>query len=104
MFDNSNIEIMIQLKDIYRYYKNKFECTYILKNINLQITQGEFISIMGPSGAGKSTLLNIIGMLDNLNEGEYNFMDKPIGNLKEKHKADYHREYIGFIFQAFHLR
>lgn len=94
---------MIQLKDIFKYYNNKFERTYILKNINLEIKEGEFVSIMGPSGAGKSTLLNIIGLLDTANEGDYLFFDKSMTKLKEKHKSDYHREYIGFIFQAFHL-
>ena len=94
---------MIQLKDIYKYYNNKFQSTYVLKNINLNIEEGEFISIMGPSGAGKSTLLNILGLLDEPSEGEYLLLDKTVHKLKEKVKSDYHREYIGFIFQAFHL-
>ena len=58
---------------------------------------------MGPSGAGKSTLLNIIGMLDEPNEGEYFFLDQPAHTLKEKKKVEFHRNYVGFIFQAFHL-
>ena len=75
----------------------------MLKDIDLTIDEGEFVSIMGPSGAGKSTLLNIIGLLDEPSEGEYLFFDEPVQKLKEKKKTDYHRNYIGFIFQAYHL-
>ncbi len=94
---------MIQLKDIDKYYDAKFQRTFVLKGVNLDIEQGEFVSIMGPSGAGKSTLLNIIGFLDEPNEGEYLFLDQPANKLKEKQKVQYHRSHIGFIFQAFHL-
>jgi len=94
---------MITLKNIYKYYDNKLNRAFILKDINLNIEEGEFISIMGPSGAGKSSLLNIIGLLDEPSEGEYYFLDKQVNNLKEKVKTDYHRNYIGFIFQAYHL-
>ncbi len=94
---------MIDLKNIYKYYDNKFQRTYVLKINNLTIKEGEFVTVMGPSGAGKSTLLNIIGMLDVPNEGEYFFMDQPAFQLKEKKKVEFHRNYVGFIFQAFHL-
>jgi putative ABC transport system ATP-binding protein len=94
---------MIALKNIYKYYDNKFQRSFILKDINLTIEEGDFISIMGPSGAGKSTLLNIIGLLDDPSEGEYLFLNEPVHNLKEKKKTEYHRNYIGFIFQAYHL-
>ena len=94
---------MITLKNIYKYYDNKLNRAFILKDINLNIEEGEFISIMGPSGAGKSSLLNIIGLLDEPSEGEYYFLDKQVNNLKEKVKTEYHRNYIGFIFQAYHL-
>ncbi len=94
---------MIQLKDIDKYYDAKFQRTFVLKGVNLDIEQGEFVSIMGPSGAGKSTLLNIIGFLDEPNEGEYLFLNQPANKLKEKQKVQYHRSHIGFIFQAFHL-
>jgi putative ABC transport system ATP-binding protein len=94
---------MITLKNIDRYYDSKFQRTFVLKGINLEIREGEFVSIMGPSGAGKSTLLNILGMLDQPSAGEYLFMDQPVQNIGEKKKVDYHRNYIGFIFQAFHL-
>jgi putative ABC transport system ATP-binding protein len=94
---------MITLKNIDRYYDSKFQRTFVLKGISLEIKEGEFVSIMGPSGAGKSTLLNILGMLDQPSAGEYLFMDQPVQNIGEKKKVDYHRNYIGFIFQAFHL-
>jgi putative ABC transport system ATP-binding protein len=94
---------MIALKDIYKYFDSKFQRNFILKSINLHVTEGEFISIMGPSGAGKSTLLNIIGLLDAPSEGEYHFLGQPVHKLKEKQKTEYHRNHIGFIFQAYHL-
>lgn len=94
---------MINLKKIYKYYDNKYERTYILKNVNLDVAEGDFVSVMGPSGAGKSTLLNIIGLLDDPNEGEYFFLNQPAHQLNEKKKVDFHRHHVGFIFQAFHL-
>jgi ABC-type lipoprotein export system ATPase subunit len=94
---------MITLNHIFKFYDNKFQRTYVLKDVNLTITQGEFVSVMGPSGAGKSTLLNIIGMLDEPNDGEYFFLDQPAHQLKDKKKVEFHRNYVGFIFQAFHL-
>jgi putative ABC transport system ATP-binding protein len=100
---NNKMASMIQLQKVYKYYDSRFQRNFILKDIDLEVREGEFISIMGPSGAGKSTLLNIIGMLDDPSEGEYYFMGHPVHNLKEKQKADYHRNHIGFIFQAYHL-
>jgi ABC-type lipoprotein export system ATPase subunit len=94
---------MIQLKNIDKYYDAKFQRTFILKGVNLEVKQGEFLSVMGPSGSGKSTLLNIIGLLDEPSAGEYYFWDEPAHKIKEKQKVQYHRSHIGFIFQAFHL-
>jgi ABC-type lipoprotein export system ATPase subunit len=94
---------MITLKNIYKYYDSKFQRNFILKDIDLEVAEGEFISVMGPSGAGKSTLLNIIGLLDDPSEGKYYFLERPVHNLKEKQKTEYHRSHIGFIFQAYHL-
>jgi len=94
---------MITLKKLFKYYDNKFQRTFVLKDVNLTIGEGEFVSIMGPSGAGKSTLLNIIGMLDEPSEGEYFFLDQPAHQINEKKKTEFHRNYVGFIFQAFHL-
>lgn len=94
---------MINLKHIYKYYDSKFQRTFVLKDIDLEINEGEFVTIMGPSGAGKSTLLNIIGMLDHPDEGEYTFLGNPANKINEKHRVEFHRNYMGFIFQAFHL-
>jgi putative ABC transport system ATP-binding protein len=94
---------MITLKNIYKYYDSKFQRTFVLKDIDLEITEGEFVTVMGPSGAGKSTLLNIIGMLDEPSEGEYTFLDRSVNTINEKSKVEFHRNYMGFIFQAFHL-
>ncbi len=94
---------MIQLEKIYKYYDAKYQRTFVLKDVDLKVEQGEFISIMGPSGAGKSTLLNIIGFLDQANEGNYYFLDQDSSKLKDKEKMNFHRSHIGFIFQAFHL-
>jgi ABC-type lipoprotein export system ATPase subunit len=94
---------MIKLRDIDKYIDKKLQRNFILKGIDLDIAEGDFLSIMGPSGAGKSTLLNIIGFLDDANEGEYFFFDEPVHRLNEKQKSEYHRSYIGFVFQAYHL-
>ncbi len=94
---------MIKLNNIYKYYDSRFQRTFVLKDIDLEISEGEFITIMGPSGAGKSTLLNIIGMLDEADEGEYFFLDRSIRTINEKNRVEFHRNYMGFIFQAFHL-
>jgi ABC-type lipoprotein export system ATPase subunit len=94
---------MIHLTNIDKYYDSKFQRTFVLKGINLEIRDGEFVSIMGPSGSGKSTLLNIIGLLDAPSAGQYFLYDKTVLDLKEKAKVDYHRNFMGFIFQAYHL-
>ncbi len=94
---------MLELKGIYKWVNTGSNRTFLLKDINLTVKQGEFISIMGPSGSGKSTLLNVIGMLDEFNEGEYNFLSEPVHKLKEKQRAGLYKQYIGFVFQAYHL-
>jgi ABC-type lipoprotein export system ATPase subunit len=94
---------LIKLNNIERYYKNKLERTYVLRNINLEVNEGEFISIMGPSGSGKSTLLYILGMLDTASGGEYYFLDDPVHEMNEKRLSELHKAYIGFVFQQYHL-
>lgn len=94
---------MISLRHIYKWYNTGSNRTFILKDINLDVAQGEFISIMGPSGSGKSTLLNVIGMLDDPNEGEYFFMDTDVLKLKEKQRSELYKSHVGFVFQAYHL-
>ena len=94
---------MITLKNIDKYYDSRFQRTFVLKGINLKVEEGEFISIMGPSGSGKSTLLHILGLLDSPSAGEYWLYDTNVTELNEKKRGDYHRHFIGFIFQAYHL-
>ncbi|MDR2233398.1 MAG: ABC transporter ATP-binding protein [Tannerella sp.] len=76
---------------------------FLLRDINMSIAKGEFVSIMGPSGSGKSTLLNVLGMLDDFDEGEYIFMEQAVQKLKENQRSELHKHNIGFIFQAYHL-
>ncbi len=94
---------MIKLQNIDKYIDTRFQRTFIVKSIDLEVQQGEFLTIMGPSGAGKSTLMNIIGMLDEPSAGEYFFFDERVHKMKERAKSEMHKNYIGFIFQAYHL-
>lgn len=94
---------MIELQHISKWYTVGGKPSFVLKDINLTIREGEFLSIMGPSGSGKSTLLNIIGMLDQPSEGRYNFLGQSVYDLKEKHRTELYKKNIGFIFQAYHL-
>lgn len=94
---------MIQLQHIFKWYNTGTNRTFILKDINLEIKEGEFISIMGPSGSGKSTLLHIIGMLDEPDEGEYTFTGQSVFKLREKQRSLLYKQHIGFVFQAYHL-
>ncbi len=93
---------MIKLSNIHKTYQGA-QPLHVLKGIDLHIAQGEFVAIMGASGSGKSTLLNILGILDNYDEGEYLLADTPIRNLSETKAADYRNRMIGFIFQSFNL-
>lgn len=94
---------MITLEKIFKWYNNGANRNFVLKDINLEVGEGEFISIMGPSGSGKSTLLNVIGMLDEPNEGKYDFMGREVFSLKEKQRSEIFKTHIGFVFQAYHL-
>jgi putative ABC transport system ATP-binding protein len=95
--------MLVQLNNIYKWVNSGGQRIFLLKDINLEVEQGEFISVMGPSGSGKSTLLNVIGMLDNFDEGAYHFLEEPVHTLKEKDRAKMYKEYIGFVFQSYHL-
>ncbi len=94
---------MIKLSHITKWYTNSFVKTYVLRDVNLDVKPGEFISIMGPSGSGKSTLLHILGMLDEESEGEYYFFDEAVHTLNGKQKSNLHKNNIGFVFQSYHL-
>ncbi|OEK05370.1 phosphonate ABC transporter ATP-binding protein [Roseivirga misakiensis] len=84
------------------YYTDEIETT-ALNNVNLAISEGEFVAIMGPSGCGKSTLLNIIGLLDNPSEGEFFFYDEEVSKYSERQRAELRKKNIGFVFQSFNL-
>jgi ABC-type lipoprotein export system ATPase subunit len=94
---------MIQLRHISKYYPVGFGKNEILKDIDLRIFEGEFVSIMGPSGSGKSTLLHIMGLLEEPSQGEYLFDGEPVYKMNEKKRTQLHRGAIGFVFQAYHL-
>lgn len=95
--------MLLQLNNIFKWVNSGGQRIFLLKDINLNVEEGQFISIMGPSGSGKSTLLNVIGMLDAFDEGEYHFLDESVHSLKEKRRANLYKEYIGFVFQSYHL-
>ena len=94
---------MIKLRGIDKYFDNGQQRTYVLQNVNLDFEEGEFVTIMGPSGAGKSTILSLMGMLDAAWEGEYYLFDDAVHKLKPKARAALNRQYIGFVFQQYHL-
>jgi putative ABC transport system ATP-binding protein len=94
---------MINLRNITKSYLQGFSRTFVLRNVSLNVQEGEFVSIMGPSGSGKSTLLHIIGMLDEPSTGEYYFLNEPVHKMSDKRRTELHREHIGFVFQAYHL-
>lgn len=94
---------MIEIKDLHKSYQMGSNSLHVLKGINFNVKEGEMVSIMGSSGSGKSTLLNILGMLDEADEGEYTLDGFPIKNLNEKVAANYRNKFLGFIFQSFNL-
>ncbi|MEL7220513.1 MAG: ABC transporter ATP-binding protein [Bacteroidota bacterium] len=94
---------MIQLTDLEKSIRNGLQKVWLLNQINLTIKEGEFVTIMGPSGAGKTTLLNILGLLDAPSGGEYHFLDEPVHKMNERSRNELHKQYMGFVFQAYHL-
>jgi ABC-type lipoprotein export system ATPase subunit len=96
-------EKMISLRNIEKYFETGPTKTFILRRVNIDVKEGEFISIMGPSGAGKSTILHLLGMHDSSWTGEYYFMDYPIHRLPKKDRSELYKKYIGFVFQSYHL-
>ncbi len=94
---------MISLKNIHKSYRTGQNALHVLKGVSFEIKEGEFVSIMGSSGSGKSTLLNIIGLLDNFDEGDY-YLDRHLmKGLSEKKAARYRNQFLGFVFQSFNL-
>jgi putative ABC transport system ATP-binding protein len=94
---------MITLRNLEKFYEGAYGRSYVLRRINLEIREGEFVTIMGPSGAGKSTLLSILGMLDGGWSGEFDFVGNPVHRMKPKERVELNKKYIGFVFQSYHL-
>ena len=94
---------MIQLENIKKIFRTEEVETWALREVNLEVKEGEFVAIMGPSGCGKSTLLNILGLLDNPSEGKYLLDGKEVSTLKESERTDIRKGVIGFVFQSFNL-
>src|SRR5437667_3688977 len=94
---------MIQLRNVEKSYDQGGGKVFVLRRIELEIKDGEFISIMGPSGAGKSTLLHVLGMHDSAFSGEYHFLEQPVHKLSRKERLDLQKRNIGFVFQSYHL-
>jgi ABC-type lipoprotein export system ATPase subunit len=94
---------MIALRNIEKSFDHGPSKIYVLRRVNVEIREGEFVSIMGPSGAGKSTLLHLIGMHDMAWRGEYDFLDLPVHRLSKKERDEISKKYFGFVFQSYHL-
>lgn len=94
---------MIKLRNITKRFDDKSGTNHVLRGIDMEVAESEFVSIMGPSGAGKSLLLNILGMYDSAWQGEYFFLDHAIHRLSPKERAALNKRYVGFVFQQFHL-
>src|SRR6184192_4426417 len=95
--------MLISTRGIEKSYPVGVGRSYVLRRINVDLKDGEFVSVMGPSGAGKSTLLHILGMHDSAWTGEYYFMDQPVHRRNPKQRAELHKKHIGFVFQSYHL-
>ena len=94
---------MIRLNNLEKVYETSAGKFFVLRRVNLEIREGEFVTIMGPSGAGKSALLSIIGMLDASWTGEYFLDGQPVHRLKNKDRIELNKRYVGFVFQSYHL-
>ncbi len=94
---------MLKIKNIKKHFKTEMVETIALAGVSFEVKAGEFVAIMGPSGCGKSTLLNILGLLDNPTDGEYELLEQEVGALKERERTKFRKGNIGFIFQSFNL-
>jgi putative ABC transport system ATP-binding protein len=100
---HSSSNVLISLRNVEKVYDHGRSKTWVLRRVNLEIREGEFVSIMGPSGAGKSSLLHVIGLHDSDWTGEYELLGTPIHKLSKKDRAEVQKKTIGFVFQSYHL-
>jgi len=96
-------KLIISTESLTKIFRTEEVETTALKDINLQVKEGEFVAVMGPSGCGKSTLLNILGLLDNPTSGDYQFNGSEVARLKERQRTIFRKGNIGFVFQSFNL-
>jgi len=94
---------MIKTEKLNKIFRSEEVETTALNEIDLEINEGEFVSIMGPSGCGKSTLMNVLGLLDNASSGKYHFLGEEVSGYNERQRADFRKANIGFVFQSFNL-
>ncbi len=94
---------MIELRNLEKFYETGAGKTFVLRRINMDVREGEFVSIMGPSGSGKTTLLSVLGLLDSSWTGEYFLLEQPVHKLNHKERAALHKRHVGFVFQSYHL-
>ena len=94
---------MIVLRNVEKYFEHGPTKTFVLRRINLEVKEGEFVSVMGPSGAGKSTILHLLGMHDSAWTGEYHLLEHPIHKIAKKDRMELYKKYFGFVFQSYHL-
>lgn len=94
---------MIKLRNLEKFYPMGVGKYFVLRRINIEVREGEFVTVMGPSGAGKTTLLSILGMLDGVWDGEYYFLEYPVHQMEFKRRIELNKRYIGFVFQQYHL-
>jgi putative ABC transport system ATP-binding protein len=94
---------MIELRNLEKFYETGAGKTFVLRRINMEVREGEFVSIMGPSGSGKTTLLSVLGLLDSAWTGEYYLLEQPVHRLNHKERAALHKRHVGFVFQSYHL-
>ncbi len=94
---------LVETRNLEKYFESGAGRTYVLRRIDMEIAEGDFVTVMGPSGAGKTTLLSILGMLDSAWSGEFHFLGQPVHTMKPKERVALNKQYMGFVFQQYHL-